>query len=137
MAEPHDLVMREIATDHPFAQPVLKCLSDEATGPREVLLTARHEHTETRCLGRSIAHPSVLDANEGVGIRAGAFVEQFRLPHAVAPVASALLQDREASLTQPGAETLREFRRRAVEVDVARSEERRVGKECRSRWSPY
>ena len=22
-------------------------------------------------------------------------------------------------------------------IDVARSEERRVGKECRSRWSPY
>src|SRR2546422_10477568 len=25
----------------------------------------------------------------------------------------------------------------AVEKDVTRSEERRVGKECRSRWSPY
>src|SRR3712207_9551161 len=24
-----------------------------------------------------------------------------------------------------------------AEVDLARSEERRVGKECRSRWSPY
>ena len=24
-----------------------------------------------------------------------------------------------------------------VEVDISRSEERRVGKECRSRWSPY
>ena len=24
-----------------------------------------------------------------------------------------------------------------IEIDVARSEERRVGKECRSRWSPY
>ena len=24
-----------------------------------------------------------------------------------------------------------------LEVDAARSEERRVGKECRSRWSPY
>src|SRR2546422_8444394 len=24
-----------------------------------------------------------------------------------------------------------------VEIDVPRSEERRVGKECRSRWSPY
>ena len=26
---------------------------------------------------------------------------------------------------------------RRVKVDNARSEERRVGKECRSRWSPY
>src|SRR5207248_5743055 len=25
----------------------------------------------------------------------------------------------------------------AANVDVARSEERRVGKECRSRWAPY
>src|SRR5688572_31128645 len=30
-------------------------------------------------------------------------------------------------------ETLREIR----EADPSRSEERRVGKECRSRWSPY
>ena len=27
--------------------------------------------------------------------------------------------------------------KRAAEVDLLRSEERRVGKECRSRWSPY
>ena len=26
---------------------------------------------------------------------------------------------------------------RTAEEDVSRSEERRVGKECRSRWSPY
>ena len=24
-----------------------------------------------------------------------------------------------------------------IDVDIPRSEERRVGKECRSRWSPY
>src|SRR3712207_9526245 len=30
------------------------------------------------------------------------------------------------------------FRRQPVSIDVwVRSEERRVGKECRSRWSPY
>src|SRR2546425_7102140 len=28
-------------------------------------------------------------------------------------------------------------RRRALHPPIARSEERRVGKECRSRWSPY
>ena len=28
-------------------------------------------------------------------------------------------------------------RRRCLERSAARSEERRVGKECRSRWSPY
>ena len=26
---------------------------------------------------------------------------------------------------------------RATELGISRSEERRVGKECRSRWSPY
>src|SRR3712207_683105 len=30
-----------------------------------------------------------------------------------------------------------EDRAKLVEMDPARSEERRVGKECRSRWSPY
>jgi len=39
------------------------------------------------------------------------------------------------------AQTLSERKReRTIDVDVkplARSEERRVGKECRSRWSPY
>src|SRR2546428_13596067 len=30
-----------------------------------------------------------------------------------------------------------DFRAYAIKVDKPRSEERRVGKECRSRWSPY
>ena len=32
-----------------------------------------------------------------------------------------------------------EFRKREAQIiaDLCRSEERRVGKECRSRWSPY
>ena len=33
--------------------------------------------------------------------------------------------------------TLAEYKRLNVEDNVLRSEERRVGKECRSRWSPY
>src|SRR3712207_6968534 len=37
--------------------------------------------------------------------------------------------------TPPSVGALR--RRRAVEKARVRSEERRVGKECRSRWSPY
>src|SRR2546426_8632497 len=31
----------------------------------------------------------------------------------------------------------RSWRLRSVWIGLARSEERRVGKECRSRWSPY
>ena len=38
--------------------------------------------------------------------------------------------------TQPGM-SLSGGERRRVEIARARSEERRVGKECRSRWSPY
>src|SRR5258707_13340796 len=30
-----------------------------------------------------------------------------------------------------------EFLKRGIDTGTARSEERRVGKECRSRWSPY
>ena len=30
-----------------------------------------------------------------------------------------------------------ESRERLAEIEIPRSEERRVGKECRSRWSPY
>ena len=32
---------------------------------------------------------------------------------------------------------LKAEREQGITIDVARSEERRVGKECRSRWSPY
>ena len=39
-----------------------------------------------------------------------------------------ILMDPEASIINS---------RRAMEFAIKRSEERRVGKECRSRWSPY
>ena len=32
---------------------------------------------------------------------------------------------------------LREVKRKSFYIKPSRSEERRVGKECRSRWSPY
>ena len=35
---------------------------------------------------------------------------------------------------EPQNVTLEEYR---AEIELCRSEERRVGKECRSRWSPY
>src|SRR2546430_12545207 len=40
------------------------------------------------------------------------------------------------SVEEVGAETDRDIRRARLRAP-ARSEERRVGKECRSRWSPY
>ena len=39
-------------------------------------------------------------------------------------------------LSGRAARARREFAK-AVQIDPVRSEERRVGKECRSRWSPY
>src|SRR2546430_9341602 len=42
-----------------------------------------------------------------------------------------------ARLRDVGAEDLSERRVQQVRARVVRSEERRVGKECRSRWSPY
>ena len=32
---------------------------------------------------------------------------------------------------------LQHYHQAAKELNISRSEERRVGKECRSRWSPY
>src|SRR2546430_11599695 len=37
----------------------------------------------------------------------------------------------------PDVEVVDEGDEAATKIDVFRSEERRVGKECRSRWSPY
>src|SRR3712207_7927652 len=34
-------------------------------------------------------------------------------------------------------DVIRDFTQGEDKVDLSRSEERRVGKECRSRWSPY
>ena len=46
------------------------------------------------------------------------------------------LSECKATITKVGHQGLGEF---SVKLDmiVSRSEERRVGKECRSRWSPY
>src|SRR6266542_5105670 len=41
-----------------------------------------------------------------------------------------------AAFGASGAFSTSRFRRTTLEVERARSEERRVGKECRSRWSP-
>ena len=37
----------------------------------------------------------------------------------------------------PNGPTISTVERKVIEQDGLRSEERRVGKECRSRWSPY
>src|SRR3712207_8782080 len=52
------------------------------------------------------------------------------------PLSEALVRDL-AQGTTPDAATLSLAERPAAEALTDRSEERRVGKECRSRWSPY
>ena len=42
-----------------------------------------------------------------------------------------------AKLVRAGLETAQSETDKAIAVGRERSEERRVGKECRSRWSPY
>ena len=46
----------------------------------------------------------------------------------------AYLSEAKIELQDARTEHLRDF---IIEINTTRSEERRVGKECRSRWSPY
>ena len=65
---------------------------------------------------------------------------QGRFPIRV-ELGSLTVQDFEAILTQTHASLVRQYQAlletEGVTLDLTRSEERRVGKECRSRWSPY
>src|SRR5216684_2880437 len=64
-----------------------------------------------------------------VGRRYGAPVQMMQLKHGMFD---------EAVISVIASDTVREIARLAGQSpDVRRSEERRVGKECRSRWSPY
>ena len=45
--------------------------------------------------------------------------------------------EEETKITQELIDTLLDKNREVPLIDAERSEERRVGKECRSRWSPY
>src|SRR2546421_5173020 len=59
------------------------------------------------------------------------------LQHGSGDVLHAVAGDASGELKGDAVEAARVLILDAYELDVARSEERRVGKECRSRWSPY
>ena len=64
------------------------------------------------------------------------------LPHSIEAeqsVIGSMLMDREAVIAASEIITGSDFYQQqyGIMFDAMRSEERRVGKECRSRWSPY
>src|SRR2546430_5715025 len=78
---------------------------------------------KTRCsYFRDVSYANCNKRNPGSGCAA---LEGFNRAHAVLGVSDACIA------TYPG-----DFAQALIALD-ARSEERRVGKECRSRWSPY
>ena len=87
---------------------------------------------------------AVNPEGDPVADRAGIFAERYR---AVAPKLKALSKVQQGILLQatmghggfPGSVTPWQLsvKRNGTSVYRMRSEERRVGKECRSRWSPY
>src|SRR5258708_34043464 len=73
-------------------------------------------------------YPFALALELGVSTEAGTAYVELGLSR----IAAAALE----GLAPPG-ETLTAAGARQLLTDLDRSEERRVGKECRSRWSPY
>src|SRR3712207_9392710 len=87
--------------------------------PRSVLVCESKNGVCATCYGRDLARGTPVNHGEAVGVIAA------------------------QSIGEPGTQlTLRTFHiggaaQIADQSFIERSEERRVGKECRSRWSPY
>src|SRR6202035_3130019 len=91
--------------------------------------------------------PSILYADRSARLCLGMHVEQLYLPHAVASVAPALLQNGPTPFTKPGRETLRELFGGAIQLgvvapaDVPSAEQHLLGAELqdhrRIRGNPY
>src|SRR2546425_11306843 len=110
---------RDVKHDRPVALKVLRPELAAALGAerflREIAIAAR------------LTHPHILplhDSGEAAGLL------YYVMPY----IEGESLRDR---LNRTKLLALRDALEVAREVADARSEERRVGKECRSRWSPY
>src|SRR2546430_10200532 len=79
-----------------------------------------------------------FQAEDGIRDLTVTGVQTCALPIYAVPGTAAVYRRRNAALSgsTPGSRDQR-LPRRTARQDPARSEERRVGKECRSRWSPY
>src|SRR5256886_7666767 len=82
-------------------------------------------------VGRWLARRLLADGREGYGA-----VRPGQSPPPVAPAADLTPAARDAVRWLPLELTDADSVRRAVDLPYDRSEERRVGKECRSRWAP-
>ena len=82
--------------------------------------------------GKLVGMDDLGDLREGAGI--AAFAQVLDGPIQLCVAWDALFRARSGE-TEPADEADGKLRDDAV--DLLRSEERRVGKECRSRWSPY
>ena len=76
MTEPDNLVMDEVAADHPIRQAGLIGLRHDRAGPGEVPAAALHELGECRLLGRRVGRLSVLDSHADVRV-GGAIANKF------------------------------------------------------------
>src|SRR5436853_3760871 len=100
--------------------------------------SSRRRHT--RCLSYWSSDVCSSDLTTGYG-----FFKRLAVPYPPGrrrwPAAAALPQPRRGRKPRPGAHPTRRRPARPPAVprpcSLGRSEERRVGKECRSRWSPY
>src|SRR3712207_953135 len=141
----------EVAFERVSVAPAARELQDQALPGGDALLAfgvegfAGGRADRTRGAVPAAEHPggrepgAVVHGGEGPGWAAvlAADTELHLLAEAAAVAARALGVRAQLSLVHDdGGDALYHFRRDAADA-AWRSEERRVGKECRSRWSPY
>jgi len=79
----------------------------------------------------------VLGVSCGDYRRHGAFAEFIAVPQHILYEIPENVTFEQAAMVEPAAVALHGIELTTFPVNASRSEERRVGKECRSRWSPY
>src|SRR3712207_9336193 len=95
-------------------------------------------------INKSTAYRLLTTLRDRGLVEQDAATEKYRLGFGLVTLASSVTADLDvARCSRPVCDWLAERTRETVTVavlegdDAVRSEERRVGKECRSRWSPY
>ena len=111
---------------------VLKDLTDMETGQRGYLLTENPSYLKPYTDAKGRIETDFASLRVGLANRAERERSLELQLESLASSKQAEMMERSINLRQQG------YRHRAfVLVNSNRSDERRVGKECRSRWSPY